>query len=429
MITLTEELISKFEPDGKKWIVFFDREVPCLGVRVYPGGSKSFIFRYRMLGQKHLVVIAPCWKLTITEARAKALEMCIQIDKDIDLAKERARRKSEDRKLIPFREFCKMYIVQHAMPHKKSWREDQRRINNYLLPAWQHKFLSEITRLDISELHKQIGANYPYQANRVQEQISVMFNLARTWDFKVIDVSTKSMRPYREQARDRWVKPAEMERLAVAIEAEPDEYIRIAVKLLLLTGLRKTELLRLKWKDIDFDSKELRIDGKLTKNGKVHIEPLSDDAIELIRSAPRFADNPFLFPGREQSKGPLIKYSATKCRNTIDKVWNRIRTQARLEDVQIHDLRRTSGAWLAQSGHSLHTIGHVLNQSNERVTQVYARLDQAHVRSAIEDLSTKITPYFEPKRSVSSPFVVSIAPDVPSPVDESIRQFVQSLRR
>lgn len=416
MLTLTDEVIAKFEPDGKKWIVFFDREMPCLGVRVYPGGSKSFIFRYRMLGQKHLVVIDPCWKITIPEARAKALEMRKKIDEETDLAKERARQKVDDRKLISFLDFCKLYMEQYAIPHKKSWKEDQRRIDLYLLPLWKDKYLSEIGPPEVAALHKQIGSKHPYQANRVLELISTMFKLAKDLGFDAQQVSSRALRPYREYSRERWIKPAEMDRLAVAIESESDHFVRTAIQLYLLTGLRKQELLKLKWTNIDFDSCELRIDGKLTKNGKSHTEPLSMKSVELIQSLPKVGNNPYLFPGREQSKGPLCKYSETKCRNTIDKAWDRIRTEAGLDDVQIHDLRRTTGAWLAQAGHSLHMVGQVLNQSNERTTQVYARLDNTHARAALEDLSTKLNGHFS--RNTAEP-----------KIDVSIYEFVQSLHR
>ncbi len=136
--------------------------------------------------------------------------------------------------------------------------------------------------------------------------------------------------------------------------------------------MRKSELLTAKWTDIDFERKELRLND--TKAGRVHYVPLNEAAIDLLSRVPRLEENPYIIPGSIKGKHMV----------NISKPWLRIRKAANLEDVRLHDLRRTVGSWLAQSGNSLHLIGKVLNHSNQSTTAVYARFAQDDVRNALE---------------------------------------------
>jgi len=146
----------------------------------------------------------------------------------------------------------------------------------------------------------------------------------------------------------------------------------------LLTGLRKSELLNSRCADVDWNHEELTIQD--TKNGRPHHLPLSSAALALLRQLPRQEGNPFVFPGREDGKNLV----------NIDKAWRRIRTEAGVPDVRLHDLRRTVGSWLAQSGNSLHLIGRVLNHRTASTTQVYARFGNDQVRDALESLDQNI---------------------------------------
>jgi integrase len=152
----------------------------------------------------------------------------------------------------------------------------------------------------------------------------------------------------------------------------------MALWLYLLTGMRKSELLSAKWTDIDWQRQELRL-GK-TKAGRVHYVPLSAPAIAILRDLPRIEGSPYILPGHVHGR-PL---------GNINKSWERIRKAAGVEDVRLHDLRRTVGSWLAPSGNSLHLIGHVLNHSNQATTAIYARFGQDHVRQALEEHAARI---------------------------------------
>lgn len=117
-----------------------------------------------------------------------------------------------------------------------------------------------------------------------------------------------------------------------------------------------------------------------TKNGRTHYLPLSGPAISIFNKIPRLEGNPYVLPGKLEGQHLA----------NIEKIWFRVREKAGLysEDknkvVRLHDLRRTLGSWLAQSGNSLHLIGRVLNHSSQSTTAIYARFARDHVRGALD---------------------------------------------
>lgn len=346
------------------------------GVRVYPSGKKSFVLFYRLKGRQHIRVIGQYGPLTLDQARDRAQkDLAAVLDgKDPLEEKQKARRGTS------FRDLCAAYIERHAKQHKKSWVEDQRRIDKYLAPALGSLRIDAITRADVAKLHDAVGQQYPYMANRCIEQLSKMFELAKVWGYveETHINPAKGIQAFNEVRRDRWVKPDELPRLAKAINSETNLYGRQGLWLYLLTGLRRDELLNAKWDDVDWDRKELRVVE--TKAGRTHYVPLSEPALAVLQELPEQTGNPYILPGARQGQHLV----------NIEKIWQRVRQAADVKDVRLHDLRRTVGSWLAQSGNSLHLIGRVLNHSNQSTTAIYARFAQDHVREALEEHGSKL---------------------------------------
>lgn len=271
-------------------------------------------------------------------------------------------------------EFANLYMENYAKKHKKSWSEDQRRLDKNILPSLANRKIQSVTRNDVLSIHNTMGARAPYEANRTIRLLSKMFEVAKEWNY--LDHSNnnpaKGIKLFKEIKRDRWLTHNELPKLIEAVDQEQNLYARIAIWLYLLTGMRKSELLTAKWSDVDFERREIRLSE--TKAGRVHYIPLSEAAIDLLTRVPRLEDNPYIIPGSIKGKHMI----------NISKPWLRIRKAAKLEDVRLHDLRRTVGSWLAQSGNSLHLLGKVLNHSNQSTTAVYARFAQDDVRNALE---------------------------------------------
>ncbi len=354
----------------------WDGEVRGFGLRVYPGGSKSFVLSYRAGGRKRLIAIGRYGNLTVEQARSRAVKhIAAVIDGSDPLISRQNARIGET-----VAGLCDSYMERYLI-HRKAQRDIKRRIEHIIKPAWRSRRVDSIIRQDVARLHGRVGKNNgPYEANRTLALISKMFELAVVWGFVPDEFPNPARRieKFEEKKRDRWLTPEELPRLVEAIDQEVNDSAKFAIWLYLLTGLRKDELLRAKWEDIDRARAEIRIAE--TKAGRTHYVPLSHAALAVLDEIPRHPDNPYILVGSKPGHHLV----------NISKPWGRIRTAAGIEDVRIHDLRRTVGSWLAQSGNSLHLIGRVLNHSNTSTTAIYARFGEDHVREALERHGDKI---------------------------------------
>ena len=373
---LTKKYIDAQIFNGKTQHIIWDDEVPGFGVRLYPTGKKSFVLSYRDNNLKSIMVIGSYSVLTLDAARKDARAKLVGLNEGVNPLQER--QKKRQGKLI--KDLCKSFIELHVV-NKKSGKDYITRIERFIIPAWGNLLITNIERADVSALHTKLGKQGHYQANRVYSLLSKMFNWARVNGF----VPKEHINPcfgiekFKEVPRERFVSHEEFPKLAAAINAELNQSVVSAIWLYLLTGVRKEELLTLKWTDIDMERKELKLTD--TKNGKAHYLPLSIAAVDILNQTPRIEGNPFVIVGKNPGCHLV----------NIAKPWERIRKAAGLEDVRLHDLRRTVGSWLAQSGNSLHLIGKVLNHSNQSTTAVYARFGQDSAREALEQHGQLIT--------------------------------------
>jgi integrase len=331
--------------------------------------------RYRHAGRDRLLTLGRHGVLTVQQARNQAGDALRSVTQGADPLADR----QDARDRLTVSEFAKLYMTRHAKPRKKSWKEDQRRLQKYIVPAWGARALDSIRRSDVAAMHARIGEKSPTEANRTLALVSIMYSLAGEWGQipETAPNPAARVRKFKEKSRDRWVTPAELPRLLEAIQAEESPHIRGLFLLYLLTGMRKSELLTLRWDAVDLDRREIRLGD--TKQGRTHVVPLSPEAVEILDGLPHYLGNPHVFPSSNQPGEPT-RY--------VHRPWVRIRERAGLQDVRLHDLRRTVGSWLATSGASLPLIGKVLGHSNASTTQVYARLAEDAPRKALANASS-----------------------------------------
>jgi integrase len=376
---LTKQRIDALRYAGKagQKHISWDDSLPGFGCRVYPSGKKSFVLSYRIAGRKSLLTLGQYGAITVDEARKLAKKHIAQIIAGNDPLE--GRRQSRLGETV--RDLAQAYIEQHAKIRKRTWREDKRRIDLYVLPSLGSRKIAAVSRPDVGKLHRRVGQTSPYEANRLLALLSVMFQFAIKHGLRdeTAGNPARYIEKFPETKRDRWVTQEELPRLAQAIDQEENDYIRAALWLYLLTGARKSEVLTMRWSDLDLTRKEWRL--PTTKAGRTHYIPLSDPAVEILKKLPKQEGNPYVICGHKAGSHLV----------NISSAWRRVRKAAGVEDVRLHDLRRTVGSWLAQSGNSLHLIGKVLNHSNASTTQIYARFAQDQVRSALDEHASLLT--------------------------------------
>jgi integrase len=265
------------------------------------------------------------------------------------------------------------YLERHAKPHKKSWREDERRINAHLLPRFGTRRLSDIPRDAVVTMQQAIRRERGlYESNRITVLLRTMLNIARDLKLYTGENAAARIKLFREEKRERFLSPEELHRVNDALAQEPNEYWRAYFPLSLMLGTRRTELLAARWADVDLEQRTLRL--PMTKAGRSHLLPLPTPVVEMLQALPSREESEWLFAGRGAT-GHLVEVASA---------WQRIRGRAGVPDVRVHDLRRTLGSWLAAAGYNLPLIGRALNHSNSVSTAVYARLQLDPVREALE---------------------------------------------
>ena len=365
------------------WDVRWDSAVTGLGLRVYPSGKKAFLVSYRVHGRKRRMTLGSFGTITLDQARRKARRELGKVADGRDPLGEREQKAQGE----TFEDLMKKYIEDYAKgpqfpkkPRKKTWKADEDRLERHVPRGWKGRKVDDIERWEVERLHNQIGALYLYEANRLLSLLGKMFRLAKVWGFikPTADNPAEGIERYKEHKRKRWLTPEELPGLAKAIDAEGNIYVRAAIWLYLLTGLRKSELLEGKRDDVDWERGQLRLPE--TKSGDEQIAALSAPALAILQALPRQEGNPYILPGAK--KGHHLV--------NIDKPWRRIRKAAGVDDVRLHDLRRTVGSWLTQGGVDLNRIKDALRHANIETTLIYARLGEDAAKPVMEEHGRRI---------------------------------------
>lgn len=180
----------------------------------------------------------------------------------------------------------------------------------------------------------------------------------------------RGIKSYPENERERFIQSDELPRFFQALAEEENPDMRDYFLISLLTGARKSNVLAMRWADVNLDRTEWRI--PITKNGTPQTVALAPVAVEILRG--REQGGAWVFPGIGKT-GHLVEPK---------KGWCRVLARAGLSDLRIHDLRRTLGSWQAKTGASLSIIGKSLNHKTYQATGIYARLDLDPVRASVE---------------------------------------------
>ena len=386
---LTDRTIRSLGRRGTGQYEVFDDTVPGLAIRVN-SRSKSWVLFYRERLPDTSGGFAPGKRLRrltlgtypalgLATARSKAQLALRELNtKGTDPAVG----KREARNTQSFGELAADYMERHAKPRKKSWKEDQRKLNADVLPHWADRHVKAITRRDVHDLlDRVVDRGKPVMANRVQAVVSRVFKygIDRGW----LDSSPAagiSKQP--ETSRERVLTHAELTELWRVLEAVrtgtgvTDDHrasplspmLARGLQMMLRTASRGGEIFSMRWDDVDETKEWWTIPGAQAKNGVPHRVPLTTAALALIAEARADGSGPsgWVFAG---PRGGTLKDKARKVVSSL--------RHARLltGDYTRHDFRRTVATSMEGMGITTSTIAKLMNhvEAGPRATHVYAR--------------------------------------------------------
>lgn len=418
---LTKTVVEGEKPDPGGSFVCWDTAVTGFGLRVYPSGVKSYVLRYGTgrRGRLRQVTIgehgaewsadpltAEPRRLWIDLARAEALRLKgeVIVGKDPAVAREQARA------MPTVREFSVRYLEDHSGPHKteESAAKDASNLSRLILPRIGSRRMDQVGAEDVTRLHLGLRKT-PVAANRVLALLSHMFTMARTW--RVLPAGypnpCEDIPRFDEKKRKRYLSADELRRvgelLAIAERAYAegrrnsmpaldvvrsngrrfqsadtfvlDVYAAGAIRLLLFTGVRLSEILRLEWEaHVHVDSDGVMFRQIRTKN-VLNDVPLSPEAVFVLASLKRRGRNRYVFPSSRIPGGHIT-------RSGLNQAWGRFRRRVGLRDVRVHDLRHSFASVAVSGGATLPIIGALLGQTRPETTARYAHLFNDPLRLA-----------------------------------------------
>lgn len=381
---ITKRTVDAMQPGPGTWFLR-DADLPGFGVRITPAGVKTYIFEWKRGARSRRQSIgrhgAP-W--TPDAARREALRLRAEVAAGRDPAEARV----AERKAPTVAELAERFVAEHAEPKCRvtTATEYRRILRLWIIPHLGRLRVADVTRTDIARLHHAMR-DRPYQANQARAVLSRMFTLAERWGLRP-DVSNpcRHVERFREHKRERYLSPAELARLGEVLRwaeregattLKPAPYAVEAIRLLLLTGCRRNEVLKLRWEDVDLAALRIRIPD--SKSGPKTI-PLTAPAAEVLARLPRVEGCPFVLPGRAGA-GHLIGLRPS---------WVAIREAAGIPDVRIHDLRHSFASVAAGGGESLLLIGRLLGHRLPATTARYAHLADDPQKAAAERIAGSI---------------------------------------
>ena len=363
-------------------------------LEVRASGGKTYYQRYTdERGRERQYKVGPADVLTLRQARRKAMQIKAQAILGDDPQKERQERRS-----IPtLRAFVEDRYLPFVQTYKRSWQTDETVLRVHVLPHLGSLFLDEITTERIIDIVATMQGNdyAPGTIGRVIVILRFLFNLARKWNvLKGNENAAVGIPVPPDVQRTRFLDKNEIERLVEALVRDENQVAAKAILLLLLTGARRNEVTHARWEHVDLKSSTLFV--PLSKSGKPRYVLLNADAVEVLKSVPQLPGNPYVFPS------PI---TGRPCAS-LHFPWHRIRTEAELSDVRLHDLRHTFASVLVNEGKKLYRVQRLLGHANAKATQRYAHLDRQSLTDAAEAMGNVVSPILK-RASNSRPKPIS----------------------
>jgi integrase len=361
-VKLTDRFLTsrKAPPTGR--VIYTDATVPGLTFRV-SARRRDWLLRYRPRGQaQRAAALGTYPAVSLSQARQRAGEIVVAAKRGVDLIaveeREAEGRRMAEAKIRPLSEIAGAYL--DSIKRLRSWRSIESRTRCHIIPNLGNKPIGQVTRADVVEflddLEREEGLRH--QVNRCRETLRAIFAYAIERELitvnPVVGVSKRKV----EIPRDRTLTTDELAVLWRAIDKLP-QLPRAYFRAVVLTGARRNEVRCMAWSELDLDAGLWRIPPERNKSGRAFDLPLTPSVVETLRALPRI--------------GPMVFTLNGKRPMAVHQLIERVRGDAGLIDVRLHDLRRTLRTGLAELGVSFEIAERVLNHAMPGLQAVYNR--------------------------------------------------------
>ncbi|TXM08353.1 tyrosine-type recombinase/integrase [Vibrio parahaemolyticus] len=397
---LTTTFLNNLKPNPKT-AKFADYEVNLsamkdsglpTGVRCLVGksGGKRFLLRYTspVTGKKASIGLGKHPETDLATLRKTAKEYRQQIIEGVDPKLERDNQTTEKTMTLE-RFFDEVYLP--LAKQKRSWKDDVARFR--LAKSIHHISIHDLTAADIIKVQMEMQnavtiKGKPYAPASINRVLALLKTINRQ-AYKLMDtplIADKVSLLKEDNVRTGYLSESQLKEFIGHALNHEDKSIGAYLALLFLTGARDKELrLRLK-SDVNWEEKTLTIPH--TKNGSSHVIYLSDYMLDILRSVPHVANNPYLFPGRKKGKPvgqPRHAFKAIKAKMGLPDI------PGDKANLTLHSARHTVGSLLASQGVSLHDIAKQLNHADLSSTRRYSKLTVGRRREIGSRLSDMVT--------------------------------------
>ncbi|MDE0147325.1 MAG: tyrosine-type recombinase/integrase [Rhodospirillaceae bacterium] len=385
MAVLKTRTISRRTVDAltvEKDTVFWDSELSGFGVRVYPNGGKTYVVQTRAGGKPaRRIAIGRHGVVTAEEARRRAALIVSRIKAGEEPVPEPMTVRQANGPTVA--ELARRFLEDHVAARCKPATAAAYRfaIEKHILPAFGKLSALAVDRAKVASFHEALR-DRPVMANQAIDLLARVYRAAE--DRGAVPAGSnpcRQIRKYRARRRERFLTEAEFRRLGRTLdEMEANGEIAVnaaaALRLLLLTGCRRNEILTLRRDAIYPDTGEIRLTDSKTGARTVSLSP---EAADVFAGIPRVPGNPFVVAGR-----------AGRHLRSLDGSWQKVRARAGLRDVRLHDLRHSFASRALALGETLPAIGRLLGHSRVETTARYAHLADDSVRQAAIRISDSI---------------------------------------
>ncbi len=367
--TLTEARVKALKPRRSVREVR-DGRLRGFGVRVSPSGRKQFFIHCQHRGARIWKIVGDAGSMSVTDARAAAAEMLAAI------------RRGGEAPPAPDETLFEAVAETVFERHERLWKAGTLAVNrsylrNRLLPHFAGRPVAAIDRQEVRNWFARLRA-VPVAADRSMPVLSVIMREAEAMGLRPEGSNPcRGIRRYRRKGRERFLCDEEIHRLSARLKAHEARWPQhvAVIRLLLLTGCRKGEILTLQWSDC----REGRLFLRDSKTGPRTVW-LSEPARAVLDGLERKGRHVFPAPDSGRARSG----------SWLDHFWRRVRAEADLEDARLHDLRHTHASLALRQGETVLAIGRLLGHRRPETTLKYTHVADAMVQDAAETVGAAL---------------------------------------